>query len=187
MRIRNRREMVLALAGGGAAAVLAACSNAASTPAKEAPKAAAVSDKLFLSVDVVQGSKNLTGDAAKLRSCVLSSRFPRNGEMVFRARVFDPKTGDLMDDKALKSVEVQLSNGRTLQAAYGAHPKDPPNEFFWTTSWVIPKDHPTGTLKYGVTATAADGRTGKFEPMATQPSLPAIIEEVLPDAAPAKA
>ena len=187
MRIRNRRQMVLALAGSGAAAVLAACSSPSPTPApaKEAAKAT-VTDKLFVSVDVIQGSKNLTGDAAKLRSCTYSSRYPRNAEMVFRTRVMDPKTGEPMDDKALKGVEIQMANGRNLDAKWGPHPKEPPNEFFWTGSWVIPKDHATGTLKYQVVATAADGRTGKFEPFPVAPSLPAIIEDVLADA-PAKA
>lgn len=188
MGIQNRRQLILALAGTGTAAVLSACSAAVPTqaPAKEAAKAAPVTDKLFMMVDIVQGSKNLTGDAAKMRSCALSSRFSRNSEMVFRARVFDPKSGEPMDDKTLKSLVVELANGKSFAAKWGAHPKEPPNEFYWTGSWVVPKDHASGTLKFLVTATAVDGRVGKFEPMPVVPSLPAITEDILADA-PAKA
>ena len=128
---------------------------------------------------------NIPTEQAKMRSCVLTSRFARNSEMVWRVRVHDPKSGDALDDKALKSVEVTVA-GKTIAAKFGPHPKEPPNELFWTASWVIPKDQATGTLKYSALATGADGRIGKFEPFPTAPSLPAVIDEVLVDA-PAKA
>jgi hypothetical protein len=186
MPTRNRRALVLALAGGGAG-LLAACGPVA-TPTQAPSKVAAAPglDKLYLMVDVVQGSKNVPAEQAKNRSCVLSSRLPRNSEVVWRVRVHDPKTGEPMDDKALKSVQVQLANGKNVDAKWGPHPKDPPNELFWTASWVVPKDAPTGTLKYGVLATATDGRAGKFEPFPTAPSLLSVTEEVFADA-PAKA
>jgi hypothetical protein len=99
--------------------------------------------------------------------------------------VFDPKTGDLMDDKTISKIEVKLANGTTVAMKYGPHgPQGGDRELYWTTSWVVPKDHATGTLKYSVTATAADGRTGDFEPFIVVSSLPAITDEVLPDAPP---
>jgi hypothetical protein len=185
VKIRNRREVILGLAAVSASA-LAACQAAPTpAPAKVAP-AAAGAGKLFLMVDLVQGSKNVPAEQKALRSCTLSSRFPRNSEMVWRMRVHDPVSGEPLGDKAVKSIQVQLANGKVLDGKFGPHPKDPPNEDFWTTSWVVPKDHATGTLKYAVEAVSLDGRSGKFEPFPTTVSYPAIIEEILPDA-PAKA
>jgi hypothetical protein len=76
-----------------------------------------------------------------------------------------------------------LANSTNVDLNYGAHPKDPPNEYYWANSWVIPKDAPTGTLRYSIQATATDGRIGEFEPISVAPSLPSITDETLPDAA----
>ena len=162
--------------------LVAACGSGGNTQptATTAPAAS----NLIISADIVEGSKNVPKDQATMRSCVLTSRFPRNGEMVFRARVYDPHTGDLMDDSAVSTLQVQLANGQTIDMKYGAHPKNPPNEFYWTGSWVVPKDNPTGTLNYSIVATAKDGRTGEFKPMIVQSSLPTILDETLPDAPP---
>jgi hypothetical protein len=46
----------------------------------------------------------------------------------------------------------------------------------------VPKDYPTGTLSFTVTATDTQGRTGEFKPFDIAPSLPTITDEVLEDA-----
>ena len=164
--------------------VSTACQQtAAPTPQQAAAPAAAVPAKLFLMVDVVQGSKNVPDALKALKSCVLNSKFPRNSEIVWRARAFDPATGELMDDKAISKFEVKLANGQAADMKYGPHPKDPPGEAFWTASWVVPKDAPTGVLNYTVLATDTKGRTGEFKPFSTTPSLLSIIDETYPDVA----
>jgi hypothetical protein len=183
MSIQSRRNVVLGLAAG-TASLLAACQAAPVAQVKTAAPAAPGASTLFLMVDVVQGSKNLSTEQRASRSCVLASRFPRNSEIVWRARVHDPVSGEPMDGNLAKLVEVQLANGTKLAAKYGPHPKDPPNEDYWTASWVIPKDHATGTLKYKVVATANDGRVGEFEPFPVASSLLTVIDETLPDAPP---
>lgn len=181
--MRHSRRSVLATIG--ALPVVLLLSGCQSTP-QAVPAAAGPSPaKLFLAVDMVWGSKNIPADK-KAMGCTLTSRFPRNSEMVWRARVFDPASGDLIDGPSMDSVQVKLANGQTLSAVYGAHPKDPPGESFWTASWLVPKDHPTGTLTYIVTATDKTGRTGEWKPFSTTASLPVVLDEVLPDA-PAKA
>jgi hypothetical protein len=160
--------------------VAAGCQPAAA-PAP-APAAEPTTNKLLVSADIVQGSKNVPTEQASMKSCVLNSRFPRNSEIVWRARVYDPHTAELMDSAALSGVQVQLTNGKSVDLAYGAHPKDPPNEYYWANSWVVPKDAPTGTLRYTVKATANDGRTGEYVPFSVAASLPSITDEVLPDA-----
>ncbi len=163
------------------AVALVACGNGAS--ASGAAKTSTASAKLIIMSDIVEGSKNVPKDQVALRSCVLSSRYPRNAEMVFRARIYDPVTGGLMDNTTLASVKVQLANGVTIAMKAGKHPKTPPNEYYWTGSWLIPKDQPTGTLSYTIVATDKQGRTGEFKPFGIQASLPTITNEVLPDAA----
>lgn len=103
--------------------------------------------------------------------------------MVFRARIYDPRTGDLMDDAALAGVQVRLASGQTIDMKYGAHPKTPPNEYYWTGSWLVPKDNPTGSLSYTIVATDKSGRTGEFKPFGVQSSLPTITDDVLSDVA----
>ncbi|MHB1415533.1 MAG: hypothetical protein ACYC1C_09785 [Chloroflexota bacterium] len=166
-------------------ALTTACqSAAASTSGDQATPAAAqgapAASNLFLMVDTVQGSTNLPADAKATQSCVLNNRFPRNSQVVWRGRVFDPQTGELMDDKALSKVEIQLGNGQMIAMHYGSHPKDPPGEAYWTGSWVIPTDQATGTLDYKVVAESADGRTGDFEPFQVPTSLLTVTDEVLP-------
>jgi hypothetical protein len=176
------RRKALTLAAPSLVLVAAGCQTAA-PPAPAAAPAPAGTDKLLIAADVVQGSKNVPKDQATMKSCVLSSRFPRNSEIVFRVRVYDPHTGELMDAAALSGVQVKLANGTNVDLAYSAHPKDPPNEYYWANSWVIPKTAPTGTLRYTIQASATDGRSGEFEPFSVASSLPSIIDETLPDAA----
>ncbi len=181
---RNLRRLPV-IAGLLLVLVAASCQPAAPAAQEAKPAAAPASANLFLMVDMVLGSKNIPADQAPARSCVMNSRFPRNSQVVWRARVFDPATGALMDDKALSKVEVKLGNGETIKMRYGPHPATNPNaEKFWTGSWVVPKDNATGTLDYSVGATGADGRSGEFKQFSSQPSLLTITDEVLEDAAP---
>jgi hypothetical protein len=134
--------------------------------------------------DIVQGAKNVPKAQAAERSCVLSSRFPRNAEIVWRMRVIDPKTGKPMDDTMVDKVVVTLSNDKTVDLKYGPHPPKPkPRDFYWAGSWLIPKDYPTGTFTFSVKATAKDGRTGEYKPFDIATSLPTITNDVLQDVA----
>jgi hypothetical protein len=141
-------------------------------------EAAAVQTILAISADVVWGPLNIPEDERGTQVCVLGNRFPRNSEIVWRARVTDPVTGEPLTDETA-SVEVQLSDGQVLEMRYGPHPRDNPTDFFWTTSFDIPADYPTGTLGYEIAATANDGRTGTFSQFQVAPSLLTITDEVL--------
>jgi hypothetical protein len=137
--------------------------------------------KLVVFGDIVQGGKNVPEDQRALRSCVLSSRFPRNSEIVWRMRVIDPETGEQMDDQMLEKVEVELSDSQIFEMEFGPHPPppNPPRDSYWTVPWTVPEDYPTGTLSYTVAATATDGRAGEFKPFDVPSSLPTITDEVL--------
>jgi hypothetical protein len=95
-------------------------------------------------------------------------------------------TTEPMDDTMLEKVEVTLSDGQVFEMQFGPHPPEPnpPRDYYWATNWIIPKDYPTGTFTYTVTASDAQGRTGEFKPFDLPPSLPSVTEEVLADVAP---
>lgn len=159
-------------------AVVSACGGSTPTSTPQPPAAA---KNLILAMDTIQGSANMPDDAKYKAawSCVQTNRIPKNGQVVFRVRVYDPKTGDLMDDKSLSGIQIKLANGTTIDAKYGAHPKGG-TEFFWTGSWIVPATTPTGTLNYTLTATSTDGRTGQWTPISVATTTLQVTDEVLP-------
>lgn len=133
------------------------------------PLAQAQSAKpLFIAADMVTGP----GGSGPL--CVLRSQFMRNERVAWRIRVQDA-TGKQLDDKGLKSVVVELSDGQKFPAHFGGHPPKEPTDYLWSTSWSIPGDYPTGTFNYKVLATALDGTTQSWEPINNKLSLLTVI------------
>jgi hypothetical protein len=115
--------------------------------------------KLFFEGDMVRGGQVPSG-----APCVLDNQFKHKEQVVFRVRVTDAD-GKNLDDKALKSLVIELSNGQKLPARFHGHPpKPPPTDFFWVAPWIIPGDFPTGSLSYTVTATELDGTTQSWQP-----------------------
>jgi hypothetical protein len=176
--MKGTRYFAVAAALGGL--ILTACGGSAANTAQAAAPAAtaaapAASAKvpLILQSDTVLGSTNLTKAEAATETCVRDSRYAHNQEIVFRTRVFDPTTGQPMDDSTLASVVVKLADGTTLNAKYSGHGGTTANpaDHFWAVSWVVPANYPTGELDYQVIATAKDGRTGNFLPFLVSPSL----------------
>lgn len=134
--------------------------------------------QLTVQADTVSGPLNIPSDQAAGRVCVAQSRFARNSEIVWRVRVIDPVTGQQLDDTAIQALQVKLADGQVLDMRYGDHPRDNPTDRFWTTSFDIPEDYPTGTLGYEVVAEDTSGRTGNFTPFNVAPSLLTITDEV---------
>jgi hypothetical protein len=114
---------------------------------------------IFLEGDMVRGN---TGKGQTGPTCVLNSQFKRNENAVFRVRVRDI-TGKPLDDKGIKGVVVELSDGQTLTMRYGGHPPSGSVDYFWSAGWLIPADYPTGTLHYKVVATDLQGRTQAWQ------------------------
>ncbi|MDX1619346.1 MAG: hypothetical protein R3320_00045 [Nitriliruptorales bacterium] len=180
---RYRSWRLLALVGV-LAFLLGACSDdgggdePADDTTETTTEGAAATTTLTVVADTVSGPLNLPEDGSQGAVCVLRSRFPRNSEIVWRARVIDG-TGEELDDTALESVVVRLADGQEFEMRYGPHPPDNATDFFWTSSFDIPEDYPTGTLDYEIVATSTDGTTGSFTPFNVAPSLLTITDEVL--------
>lgn len=144
-----------------------------------APSAAPVGQFLFLDADTVLGPTNLTAEERPLKTCVQWSRFAHNEDVVWRVKVFDPLTGEPMDDTMLASVTVVMPD-QELDLHYGPHPRDNPLGFFWTTSWVVPEGYPDGVINYTIEATANDGRTGTWEQFEVAAANLTVTAEVRP-------
>jgi hypothetical protein len=116
--------------------------------------------KLFIDGDMVRGAQR----GAPGPACVLNNQFKHLEKVVWRMRVRDAD-GKPLDEKGLKSVVVEVSNGQKVQASYGPHPPNgPATDHFWSAIWIIPTDYPDGSLTYKVTATGTDGKTTTWEP-----------------------
>src|SRR5215831_11294400 len=80
--------------------------------------AAQEAQKLFIEGDIVRGNTpaGITGPV-----CVLANQFKRKENVVFRIRVRGV-TGEPLDDKNLKGIVVELSDGQRFSASYRARP-----------------------------------------------------------------
>ena len=114
---------------------------------------------IFIEGDMVRGN---TGKGQTGPTCVLNSQFKHNENAVFRVRVRDI-TGKPLDDKEIKGVVIELSDGQKLPMRYGGHPPRGSIDYFWSAGWVIPDDYPTGSLYYKVVATDLQGRVQTWQ------------------------
>ena len=131
--------------------------------------------KLFFEGDIVRHA--LPNQAGPF--CVLSNQYKRNEAVAFRIRILEPN-GEVADNKAIKSVSVELGNGEKLAAKYGGHGM-PPTDFFWSLFWTIPANQPTGTIGYKVVATMNDGSTVEWKPF-NRPTTELMVVEGEPEA-----
>ena len=118
--------------------------------------------KLFFEGDMVRGEQQ----GAPGPACVLTNQFKRLEKVVWRVRVVD-QTGAALDDKGLKSLAIEMSDGQKLAARFSPHPParvGPPTDYFWTAIWIIPTSYPSGTFVYKVVATDLQGTAQTWEP-----------------------
>jgi len=182
--MKRTRDFVIVAAAAGLASLLTACGGGSTNQVKgnsaTTEQGAVVKTALMVQADTVFGTKNMVDADRATKSCVLANRYPRNSQVVWRARVADAATGTAFDDSKLDSVVVKLADGQSFPMKYGPHPKGNPTDAFWAVSWTIPVDYPTGTVNYTVTATTKDGLTASFEPFKVAPSLLTITNDVVP-------
>ena len=131
--------------------------------------AAQEEQKLFIEGDIVRGNTP-SGNTGPV--CVLANQFKRRENVIFRIRVRNA-LGQPLDDKGLKSLVVELSDGKKIPADYRARPPvavrarlglTGPIDYFWSSAWLIPADYPTGTFNHKVTATDNQGNSATWEP-----------------------
>ena len=127
--------------------------------------------RLFFEGDMVRGDQ----EGAPGPFCVLNNQFKRLEKVVWRVRVLDP-AGKSLDDKGLKGLVVELSDGQKLTTKFGPHPpRGTATDHFWSVQWVVPADYPTGSLVYKVVATDTQGRSQTWEPFKRGPTQLTVI------------
>jgi hypothetical protein len=133
--------------------------------------ASAQGTRLFFEGDMVRA----TQQGAPGPFCVLANQFKRKEAVAWRIRVLD-QAGKALDEKGVKSVVVELSDGQKLTAKFGPHPpRGPATDHFWSVSWKIPESYPTGSLTYKVVATDLAGQAHSWEPFKREPTQLAVI------------
>ena len=151
---------------GIALSLAVACGFASGAQAQQA--------KLFFEADMVRGDQ----EGAPGPGCVLNSQFKHLEKVVWRLRILDA-AGKELDDKALKSLVVELPDGQKLAARFSAHPPPrigPPLDYFWTARWIIPAEYPSGSFSYKVVATSLDGSSQTWEPFKSSQSRLAVLD-----------
>jgi len=128
---------------------------------------------LVVVTDVVAGHENNTAEL----TCVATSRFLHEQQIVWRTKVIDPQTGESMADDALASVEVVMPDGQRFAMGYGPHPRNEPVDAYWTVDWIIPAGYPSGVLNYTVEVSANDGRTGQLVMFPIESSMLTILPD----------
>lgn len=142
----------------------------------------------WVQVDVVRGHEQPTGTV-----CVQTGVFKHGELIVWRINVFETASGRHIGNEGKNIAEINerglkatvyLQNGTSLVAKYDKHPprgkEGEPVRYFWTTSWQIPNDYPTGTLRWWVIVTDKAGAFVRYDPIGAGTSLPSsglIIEK----------
>ena len=117
------------------------------------------------------------GDMVLAQACVLQNRFRHNEGVVWRVRVLDAKTGQQLDGKSLKSLVVELPDGQKIPMKYGGHPRGGKDDNFWSISWKVPENYPTGTFAYQVVATDQQGDSVRWQPFTIKNSQLTVVED----------
>lgn len=168
----------LASCGGGTGESTSATKAPSATATTAATAKAQVATFLILHGDTVRSPEALTDEEKTFLSCVQQSRFPQGSRIVWRFKALDPISGKALDDKAIKSFDLVLPDGKTQAFKYGGHPGGAnavPTDFFWTSGFSLPKDYPTGTFTYQIKATTLDGAIGTWDQFKVAPALLTVV------------
>ena len=155
----NRRTFLkgAATAAGGIAFAKWALTNA---------DAAAQQGQAYVIVsDVIRGSQG----APQGPGCTETNVFKKGEQLVWRAVVYDAKTGALINtpkdvaDRGLK-MNAKLEGNDPIAMNHGQHPganSNPKPEdiiYYWAGPWIIPPNVATGKFKYAITVEGKDGK-----------------------------
>ena len=108
-------------------------------------------------------------------NCTLSSRFKRGDPVGFRMTAINPETGTR--DGATKVVVHLTYAGKTIDVPMrDRQTEQEPERDFFVAKWIVPDDTPIGVVRYTVTATDPQGRTGEWKPFEVEASQLTIVE-----------
>jgi hypothetical protein len=160
-------KSILTRMPGLALAVVLAVLSVSPMAGQQAP---AGGQQLILSGDMVyffgQGRPN---------NCFMSNRYKRGEPVGFRMTAINPATGKR--DRATKMVVHLTYGGKTVDVPMrDRQTEQQPEREFFVAKWVVPEDAPLGAVRYTVTATDPQGRTGEWKPFDVAASQLTIVE-----------
>jgi hypothetical protein len=133
---------------------------------------------------IVWGDLAMFQPPGQPENCIVKNRFKRGEPAGFRLYVLDGGTNE-PETSAQVTVHITYGGKKVdLPALYRGVPNKNPetgqpmpiraNQ--WTAKWVVPKDAPTGTVHFTVTARDKFGRTAEFELQGGEPSFLTIVQ-----------
>jgi hypothetical protein len=108
-------------------------------------------------------------------NCILKNRYRRGEPVGFRMAAFYPVNGSFAETAELK-VSIPLPDRTEYLTMRYRGTGNAPRPGFWTAKWIVPNDAPVGVIRYTVTATDTDGRTGVWAPFNLEASMLTIVE-----------
>lgn len=123
----------------------------------------------------------LSGDLAyffgpgRPRNCTLNNRYKRGEPVGFRMTAINPATGKR--DRATKLVVHMNYAGKIVDLPMrDRQTEQQPERDFFVVKWMVPDDAPLGIVRFTVTATDPQGRTGEWKPFDVEASQLTIVE-----------
>ena len=124
---------------------------------------------------VVWGDLTYFFGPGKPLNCTMQNRYQRGEPVGFRATAINPTTN--VRDKGTKLVVHLSYAGRTIDIPMrDRQTAQQPEREFWVAKWIVPDDTPVGVVRYTITATDPQGRTGEFKPFEVAASHLTIVE-----------
>ncbi len=124
---------------------------------------------------ILSGDMTYFFGQGKPRNCILNSRYKRGEPVGFRMNAINPATGKR--DRATKLVVHLNYFGKTIDLPMrDRQTEQQPEREFFVAKWIVPDDAPFGIVRYTVTATDPQGRTGEWKPFDVEASQLTIVE-----------
>src|ERR1700681_4821168 len=125
---------------------------------------------------IVYGDTAMFTPPGTPENCILRSRFKRGDPIGWRMFVADPQTGNREEFAQLVVQLTAVGKTQDIPMRCRATAAQPERQF-WVAKWVVPQDAPIGIIRYTVTATDNNERTGDFRPFEVQAYQLTIAEE----------
>ncbi|UWG46814.1 hypothetical protein HSRCO_0518 [Halanaeroarchaeum sp. HSR-CO] len=156
----TRRKLMAAGAASWATVGLAGCSGNGGDPTEEPtdePTTAEPQPEDFVVTEDMQtGSDGIPATAGFVSACSPTRTFSPGMLAVWNVGIYDPETGDVVDDAEIESVQVTMSSsdvaaadGESVEITWAGDEDENPHDW-WNGAWTVPEDAAAGTVEYTV-------------------------------------
>jgi hypothetical protein len=111
--------------------------------------------------------------------CVRSGVFERGMHIVWRVRVTDTSSGQVLQGTDVDSALIKIPGQPDRKLNFGRHGTTDTSPWFFSGSWDVPPDYPLGGIYYSIVVTTKSGKTGTFKEMNLDSSNPPVYDAAL--------